>query len=78
MVLHRVGFVWTAVITAGAVVSYTTISPVSLSCERDVCFCDTIRSHGIWPIRPRFTPGTLPCGVRTFLLVRREANEAAA
>lgn len=60
----------TVFIAEDAVVSYTTISPVSFAEAKDVCFCGTFRSHGVWPMRPgleQVLPGTLPCGVRTFL-----------
>jgi len=47
-------------ITAGAVVSYTTFSPLRLHAE---CFCGPFQNLTVL----QELPGILPCGVRTFL-----------
>ena len=70
----------TAVITAGAVVSYTTISPFSrqLLSELSGCIFSVIHSvlPGYCPEDPRLTRGALPYGVRTFLPVPLAAGRS--
>jgi len=73
-----------SVITAGAVRSYRTFSPLPLhgavfwtsSVQWRYVFCGTGRP---WVLRPtsRMLSGTLPCGVRTFLSRRLERPPAA-
>jgi hypothetical protein len=55
-------------VTAGAVRSYRTFSPLPASLARDgrYLLCGTGRIAALTP-RPRTLSGTLPCGVRTFL-----------
>ena len=93
MVLHRGGLscpaglatggipCGTSVIADGAVVSYTTVSPLPLdpSTPPDRLRRDSLGARGglvsvtlsvppgCGPTDPRLTRGTLPCGVRTFL-----------
>jgi len=58
LVLHRAGFVVPRRLLERAVVSYTTVSPFPDStCWAGLfVFCDTVRSQGIWPLRPPLPP----------------------
>src|SRR5271163_4811541 len=59
-------------VTAGAVRSYRTFSPLPtpLARHRRYLLCGTSRLAALTP-RSRTLSGTLPCGVRTFLSQRR-------
>jgi len=54
-------------VTLGAVVSYTTFSPLPRRRRGGIFSVALSVEEGSLPPPPRFSRGTLPCGVRTFL-----------
>ena len=68
LVLLRVGFTLPPGVTAGAVRSYRTFSPLPerLAAIRRYLLCGTSRLAA-FTLQSRTLSGTLPCGVRTFL-----------
>ena len=72
-----------ALLALGAVVSYTTFSPLPCSCERGgLILCGTFRQN-VLAFRPRVSQPNKPelrgivlCGVRTFLLHPAKRDES--
>ena len=60
LTLHRKGVAWLPALLPAPVVSYTAFSPLHLRAD---CFCGPIQK--LTPLQ--VLPGSLPCGVRTFL-----------